>query len=215
MTPEVREQIRKEYFHDHIAEMLTVDTGPSNLYKIEWRNRGGSSTGYMLMVFYNGVLFVSGDLGSAVFRWHYTVRNIGELRGFDVGYMHGKCEASPVGRDFSTYKADAALMEIKSALEGEDIELTEDQKDSLQSVERMLKNVSDGRETEDALTLCGDDLNNLFGGDLADLRLGKTMDLQMQLIWVGVQEALDSLFERGMGVLSQATVTAHKGYGKR
>lgn len=55
---------------------------------------------------FGGTLFVTGDLGSAVYRWETPITLSG-LSGCHLGYFVGKCEASEVGRDFYQWSGEA------------------------------------------------------------------------------------------------------------
>jgi hypothetical protein len=88
--------ITTTWFHKHVVFRQTTDD-PTPL--MIWR---APDTGICLIqyIIYGGALFVSGDLGSAVYRWSDKL-TFDWLAGLDLSYFAGKCEASETGR---TYK---------------------------------------------------------------------------------------------------------------
>lgn len=61
-----------------------------------WGNKNGSSNCRIDYMLRNGSLAVYGDLGEAIYRW-YGRTSLEWISGCNLGYFHGKCEASSEG----------------------------------------------------------------------------------------------------------------------
>jgi len=67
----------------------------------------GTNNYFIEFLFTNGTLFVRGDLGEAVYCWHYSmvIKGLGKV---NMDYMAGKCQSSEVGRDFKSWDSEQA-----------------------------------------------------------------------------------------------------------
>lgn len=75
--------------------------------RIRWA-RPGSMVNRVDFLSWPGTLFVSGDLGGAVYSFHRTLSLEG-LANSNLSYFASKCEASEDGRGFESWDADRAL----------------------------------------------------------------------------------------------------------
>jgi hypothetical protein len=94
--------IRETWFQNHVAQQkfFTCDD-VGVIQKILWYKPGTRfySVSYL---YYQGKLFVSGDTESATYEWHHKM-SLGSIAQCNLDYFHGKCQASPVGRDYSQW----------------------------------------------------------------------------------------------------------------
>lgn len=73
--------------------------------------RPESSYGYMVYTRRNGYLIVTGDFGCAIYLWS-CFNSLEWISGLDTGYFKSKCEASPQGRDFSSWDSDKVIKRV-------------------------------------------------------------------------------------------------------
>lgn len=66
-------------------------------------------------IYYAGRLFVSGDLGEAVYAW-YSANSLEWVSGCGAGYFAGKCEASENGRGYKEWDSCWAEADMKEQL---------------------------------------------------------------------------------------------------
>lgn len=85
---------RDEWFKYHKASQYAL-LDPS---AFDWR-RPDSGFYHIRYVLHGPCVFVSGDVGEAVYRFGQIIR-LEWLADTDFEYFHGKCVASPMGRDF-------------------------------------------------------------------------------------------------------------------
>lgn len=100
--------IREKWFKDHKAAYSVLDDGQGHKVERLYWAKPNSSFYSVLYLFYNGTLFIAGDLGEAVYRWHPDIGAMKDLAGLDLDYFKGKCCASEVGRDFIQWDDDEA-----------------------------------------------------------------------------------------------------------
>ena len=86
----------------HTLEHLVFKRPGSGMYLIEYVMRGTT-------------LFVTGDLGEAVYWWSER-HDLEWVSQCDLGYFSSKCMASEVGRDFKQWDSDQALQRVESEL---------------------------------------------------------------------------------------------------
>lgn len=103
--------IRENWFKDH--RIIFHETFESNLGKIEtlrWQKPGTSI--YMVdYVLKGATLFVSGDIGDAVYCWYGPNLSLKAISGMSIDYFHGKCQASEFGRSLKCYEWDESEAE--------------------------------------------------------------------------------------------------------
>lgn len=95
--------VRTEWFKQHVATFAELNAKVDSL---DWRHpeHWNYRVRYLLEA---GTLFVSGDLGSAVYRWGEAV-TFEWLASNDLHYFAGKCEASEHGRQNKRWHPDVA-----------------------------------------------------------------------------------------------------------
>lgn len=86
--------IREEWFKDHAPTFS--DHGPFKM--LLWRHPD-STNYYVRYIIHSNVLYVSGDIGEAVYIWGQAL-TWEWLAGLNLDYFAEKCEASETGRDY-------------------------------------------------------------------------------------------------------------------
>ena len=84
-------------------------------WHVLWKNPETSNC-FMDLIIFRGNLYISGDLGSAVYCW-YGKTNPDFLLGCNFGYFHEKCEASGNGRNGMEWDEEAAKKWLKDQRE--------------------------------------------------------------------------------------------------
>lgn len=100
------EMIRTQWFKNHKAvfHQLPIVGGKSDIYLLDWRNP--ESWNYAVRyIIWSNTLSISGDLGEAAHQWGQHV-TFPWIAGCNLGYYHGKCQASESGRDFVDWDRD-------------------------------------------------------------------------------------------------------------
>lgn len=120
MTP-IDEQLIKDYFIGHVAT-VEADNGDSMIVK--WA-KPGDSHALCIFIIRKGALYVSGDLGAAVYEWSGRV-SLAWIANTSLDYFEGKCQASETGRDFKQWSKEKAqrraldLMKTQRDYEGDE-----------------------------------------------------------------------------------------------
>jgi len=135
--------IRENWFKDHVPTFTYSEDG--NIIKIKWKKPGDWNFAVIYYIDQNSAtLFVSGDLGEAVYSWGSPI-SINFLGGCDLDYFDGKCRASSCGERGKTWNQEVAIDFVKQYIETHTF--GEDQGDSLFSdlyldghIEDVLKN---------------------------------------------------------------------------
>lgn len=97
-TDKELEEIRTRWFPNHKA---TIQEFGPNLFRLRWAAPNTSTYSIVYIVDHH-VLCVYGDLGEAIYQWSGKI-NMHFLRSLDLGYFHGKCQASEKGRISDNY----------------------------------------------------------------------------------------------------------------
>lgn len=111
------EMILKD-FRDHKAsyhvfnKICEENKKPIRIEFLEWKKEKSNlyAITYMLN---NGFLHVSGDLGSATYRF-YDDCDLEWISKCDISYFYSKCEASETGKNFTFWNADEAIKKLES-----------------------------------------------------------------------------------------------------
>lgn len=118
------EMIRNEWFCHHQA---TIETAPlrdgrSSITVLDW-SRPDSCMYAVRYVFSGSTLFVTGDLGSAVFKLT-ELASLSSLAHYNISYFHEKlacCDSGDMGIDFDSETACASIKNtLSTLLEGEE-----------------------------------------------------------------------------------------------
>jgi hypothetical protein len=115
---ETKEQIEtriKENFKDHIIRdhQMIYRADCPNVEVMTWGDRRGGSAYRVDYMLRNDTLCVYGDLGEAVYQW-YGPTSLEWISSINVGYFHGKCEASRTGARGMEWDNKKALKEMKT-----------------------------------------------------------------------------------------------------
>lgn len=100
-----------EEFKEHMVTYWQY----GKIEELIWR-KPGSSVYAIFYLYKAGTLYVSGDVGSAVYRWHSSIGTLRNIAGCQVDYFASKCEASEYGRDFREWNSHRALEEIETLI---------------------------------------------------------------------------------------------------
>jgi hypothetical protein len=105
--------LAENYFSKH--EITTHEIFGSDLGRLEymrWQEPGTWNCGidYMARC---GNLYVSGDLGEAIYCWYAKALSLEWIAGLNLDYFHGKTSASELGRMLENYEWDSDLARKK------------------------------------------------------------------------------------------------------
>lgn len=100
----------KEWFENHIATFIKYDDRVSAL---SW-GQTGSSSYYTRFVFDGSRMYVTGDIGDAVFCFTEKA-SIKSIISYGIGYFHGKLSA--LDEDKYSFDSDEAIARIKEEIE--------------------------------------------------------------------------------------------------
>jgi hypothetical protein len=187
-------RLKDEYFKEHVATLEQQGT----LQRLLWAEPERYSCS-MVFIFSPGILCVSGDLGSAVFRFGNSFKDIRQLTGFDISYMAGKCEASEAGRNYWTWSPATAIDDITRQYQY-DIkgrEPSESEQEAYENIKGIINRLD--INTHDAMCQVllddDDDMVTLFGEDWVHsfYDLGMRYHERMKLMYIGLKMALESL----------------------
>lgn len=135
---EIEKEIREDWFKDHIAEFTKLSDRVATL---SW-GKPNSSFYYTRYVFDGSKLYISGDLGEAVFCLTEKA-DINSIKDYDIQYFHKKMTAFCDGK--YSFDSDIAVArikeEIEEALENKDIDEdgVEEKTDRNKHINRYIK----------------------------------------------------------------------------
>jgi hypothetical protein len=113
------QQIRTEWFPKHKVIMHRVIDNPYGMEMLAWKKP--NVTAYnVYYVRFGSTLFITGDIGEAVYCWSDTGIDLEWIAACDPGYFWSKCEASELGRNrnFTIWNADRARRAIEEYFDG-------------------------------------------------------------------------------------------------
>lgn len=113
-TERLEKDFRERWFPNHEANDHNMDGVLSEYEELIWKEPG-TTTYYIHYVRRDGTLYVSGDCGSAVYRWS-DVAPLEWIAGLDYSYFAGKCEASYNGVPFNDWDGDKAGAELHAVI---------------------------------------------------------------------------------------------------
>lgn len=175
MEPVIEQAVdgHKGWFSDHRADI----TEAGDIKHLTWRKPGTSV--YRVDYFmWQGNLFVSGDIGDAVYQWASKI-DLKFLATCDLAYFAGKCQASPYGRGFKSWDQERALW----SLEGRDPDRPDLEKNEL------IKEAT-GSQGAWIEFLGGDEATDILGEDLCEYgSIGLAPDYFCVGQWQGLKMA--------------------------
>ena len=118
---DIKKQIREDWFKDHVATL----NQHGDLQVLDWK-RPNSRTYYCRYVFDGAMLYISGDIGTAVFwlTWKAEIHSFNDLY---IGYFKGKMSACSDNKmDFNSESAVKRLREWTKQLKKDEIEYDHD-----------------------------------------------------------------------------------------
>lgn len=188
---ETETQIKENWFKNHVAKL----TQHGDMQVLEWR-QPGTSNYYCKYVFDNNKIYISGDIGEAVFSLTWKA----EINSFDdiyLGYFEEKLSAySGDRRDFSSERAVKRLREWATDLKDDGIKYDNEKMRTLFEGAR-----SCSRSDEWAYEYVNNDELNEFISELhADYwewmyKIGDEIPCRVQGYLVGLKMAADQLKE--------------------
>jgi hypothetical protein len=109
---EQEKMIREVWFPEHRASLNKSKVGESTVEQLVWR-KPGASCYYTRYLWSNGYLFVTGDIGDAIYRFGAPTEDAMRwVTGCELDYFASKCEASEDGRGYKSWDADEAKREL-------------------------------------------------------------------------------------------------------
>ena len=124
-----------DWFKNHEAKFRNyVSPGMWPIEMLDWRDKSGSGINFVRYLMFQGTLYISGDLGEAVHRWHWSPESQWSLKDAadcDLGYCMSKVCASSEGERGMVWDEDEAKDDLIGLLEdyiGDTSILTGDQK---------------------------------------------------------------------------------------
>jgi len=105
----IEKGIRESWFEHHIAKFTKLDENTSTL---SWRKLG-SSCYYTRFIFDGSRMFVTGDIGDAVFCFTEKA-SIASIVGYDLHYFHGKLSA--LDEDKYSFDSEQAINRIREEI---------------------------------------------------------------------------------------------------
>lgn len=176
----------KKDFSEHKANLRMLD----GIVELVWQ-KPGTGVNSIVYLMRKGFLYVSGDLGEAVYCWSGRV-TLPFLNDCSLDYFQGKCEASETGRRFEVWDSDKAEARINRFPEdyGEDfnIELYKTGKDAMIGAASTKEEWAQWLGTDEAYELLGADFWEY--GDIG-------IDIHPRCIyhWLGLKLAYEQLKE--------------------
>jgi hypothetical protein len=92
--------IRSRWFPNHVASLSLA----GNIQELFWRNPD-SGTYHVQYFLHQNVLFVTGDIGEAVYKWSSPIPEFRWIANCDLDYFAGKCTASESGVGYKEWDA--------------------------------------------------------------------------------------------------------------
>jgi hypothetical protein len=152
-------------------------------------SRPKSSTYRIQYLFWNNALFVSGDVGSAVYQWPGSIQQMEWIVECDFHYFASKCQASEDGPGFRAWDRDYAVDHLQAIMDAKWFMLKD--KSSVEGV------VTDAlRDRDEWVQWLAFHRVDFFGYEFADLDLGNIgmrIALRCQAHLVGLQMAFNQL----------------------
>lgn len=102
------------YFAKHVASHSVAEMDGRTVERLVWREPKVSYN-YVQYIAVEGTLFVSGDLGDAVYET--GAESLQWWTRCDLHYFAGKCMASEEGRGYRTWDGDAAAVRFDEEIE--------------------------------------------------------------------------------------------------
>ena len=137
----------KKSFKNHIVRdhQVIFRKGSPRVEVMTFGDKNGSSNYRVDYMLRNGALSVYGDLGEAIYRWYGTT-TLEWISGLNLGYFHGKCEASEYkdGRSPKEWDGDVAREEIREYIRDDiksdciDIRYYKDNPEAKEELRRLL-----------------------------------------------------------------------------
>ncbi|MCK5604629.1 hypothetical protein KAR91_22260 [Candidatus Pacearchaeota archaeon] len=188
MKPEELAQLKSRYFKDHKATVRELAEGVTD---IVWQKEKDSNC-YVVYLIRGNVLYVSGDLGSAVYFWGRRL-SIEWLAGLNIDYFASKCEASEHGRLFRSWASDVAEKWIESFVKDhiDDCYDEEGEAEALavfNELKEDMERATDSKEEWIAFA-SGDDGRRVFGDEWWDYAadIGTVVDFRCRTHLAGLK----------------------------
>lgn len=181
-------EIRNNWFDNHIATLRQE----GNLQVLDWRDKNGSSFYYVRYVFDGNKLYISGDLGEAIFCFTSPV-GIDSFMNFYLDYFYGKLAA------FSDKKVDFNSDEALRIIKQWETDLIEDDVDFDRDVmKELINSVSYCYDVRDLVELVNDTYHDFIAELSRDYwewiyQIGDQIPIRIQSYLIGLKMALEQL----------------------
>ena len=110
----LKERMKKDYEY-HVATHTVFKSEDGQIEYLLWKKPGTSN--YMVTyIIAGGYLYVSGDLGEAIYQWSDRI-SFEWLAKLDLYYFSSKCQASEYGRGYKEWCSTEAEEDVKIMLE--------------------------------------------------------------------------------------------------
>ncbi len=207
--------IKNHWFPNHKAEIINVSAESivgEDFTIIKWHQPGTSfySVTYIIRRNY---LYVSGDIGEAVYCWGSTI-SPEFLAVCSLDYFAGKCQASEYGRGYKTWNGDIAYKSCISYIKDMIAEETCDnyypvvaEDVSPEQIKAYLSKKADGMTTGDLKEACYSKYSlsrwledygvEVFGQDFWELSFGEVIDIRCEGHLIGIKMAAEQLKKEG------------------
>ncbi|MFW5916479.1 MAG: hypothetical protein ACOCTM_03300 [Bacteroidota bacterium] len=191
----IEEEIRNSWFGDHEAEYIEIN---DRISVLNWREPG-TVTYSVRYVFDGCYLYISGDLGEAVFSltWTGTPESFKDI---NLGYFHSKIAAYPGDKyDFSRKKAKDSLQEeIDYAAEGFDLgEVADEYFEILEEMKKLADDCNNSHEWAARITYQTDLFDRLqkYNNDCWEwiYGIGDVIPTRVRAYLIGLKMAAEQL----------------------
>lgn len=204
----VEKQIKEEWFKDHVAEFERLS---DRISVIDW-GKPNSSFYYCRYVIDGSRLYISGDIGEAVFRFTEIV-SLEKLSKYDLHYFHSKLSA--FCEDKYSFNSDIAQARIKEEIEevNENLEVNDEGLVENFGANAEIINYTDALnslvgESDNCYTKSGwefevnqkyDELSD-YSPDIAEwiFKAGDVIPSRVQGYLIGLKMALEQLKTKGV-----------------
>jgi hypothetical protein len=192
------QEITGDWFKDHKANIELFD--PEAII-IKWA-KPGTGIYAVTYIIRNNYLYVSGDIGEAVYCWSSAI-SPQFLSTLNLDYFASKCQASEAGRGYPSWDDEQAKENLMDALkyhiasnnEIEESEVTKEMvEDHLDEQNTSLDYAEDSCSSKDLFyAWIGESGYDLFGSDWYENTFGQTIDMRCEGHLIGIRMAVKQL----------------------
>ena len=178
-----------EYNNENTKSSFRDDT----IYKLIWGNKNGSNICKIIYIIQLNKLFVTGDLGDAIYIWSDKI-NFKFLAECDPQYFKSKCRASKFGRNYVEWDDKIASKRIREYAEENEMEETkepiiQDLFDNIDTKEEMMHWIENNR----------DEVDEIFGDNWWEYlpSVGEVIHWECLAHLIGIKMAIKNMSKTG------------------